>query len=157
DGKQLAAVARQAAKTRDFRHYSTMLYKTDAAGWADDSRNHIYVVDVKDGAARELTSGDDRNDSEPQWSADGKWIAYVSQQNGPELRDTFDNGGIMIVAAAGGSPRVVCQRRAYAGLPRWSPDGKRLAYAASPTPADQPLLWIANVADPAQPVLASDA
>jgi dipeptidyl aminopeptidase/acylaminoacyl peptidase len=38
DGTQLAMVAKQAAKARDFRRYSTVLYKTDGGGWTDESR-----------------------------------------------------------------------------------------------------------------------
>lgn len=157
DGAQLAVVVRQTPKARDFRLYSTPFYKTDASGWSDEGHNHIYIVSVNDGAARQLTKSGDRNDSDPQWSHDGKWIAYVSEQDEAELRDPFSNGSIEIVAAAGGVPRVVCQRLAHASLPRWSPDGARLAYAASPTSADQPLLWIVPVAGPGKPALAGDA
>jgi len=157
DGTKLAVVAKQAGKTHDFRRYSTMLYKTDTGGYADESRGHIYIVDVKDGSARPLTTGDDRNDSDPQWSHDGRQIAYVTEQNGPELRSTFANGGIMVIPAAGGTPRTICAGRAYVGLPRWSPDGSHLAYAASPTESDQPVLWTVSVAESAKPAPATDA
>jgi dipeptidyl aminopeptidase/acylaminoacyl peptidase len=156
DGAMLAVTAKPAAHQHDVRDYTTMLYKQDGAGFIDDARSHIYIVAVADGSARPLTTGDDRNDSEPVWSHDGRSIAYISEQVGPELRNTFDNGGIMIISSDGGAPRAVARRRAYIGRPSFSPDDTRIAFAAAPTPADQQLLFVAAVDGTAEPALAAD-
>lgn len=161
DGTRLAVVSkdRQAGrKPSDVRHYTSMVYKTDEAGWFDvASQNHIWVADVKDGRTQQLTSGTGHDDSDPQWSPDGKSIAYTSEESGTELREAFGSGDIMVVPSSGGQARVICERHAYVSSPRWSPDGSRLAYAAAPNPDEQPLLWVASLAAPDKAQLASDA
>lgn len=161
DGKQLAVVSkdgRPGKKATDVRHYTSMVYKSDQGGWFDAvSRNHIWIVDVRDGHVKQLTSGTNHNDNDPQWSPDGKFIAYTDEEAGDDLREAFGLGDVIIIPASGGEPRTICEHHAYVGSPRWSPDGSRLAYEASPTPDDQPLLWVSNVAAPQKSQLASDA
>lgn len=156
DGSKLAVVAKASAAQHDVRHYTTMLYKQDGSGYMDETRSHIFITAVSDGSSHPLTSGDDRNDSEPVWSHDGRSIAYISEQVGSDLRNTFDNGGIMIAPAAGGTPRAIARRRAYIGRPSWSPDDTKIAFAAAPTPADQQLLFVTAVSGGAGPAMASD-
>ena len=73
DGSQLACVSRigpsdsrpESADRSDVRHYSHISYKFNDTGWFDDRRSHIWIVDVKSGAAKQITSGDDWNDTTP--------------------------------------------------------------------------------------------
>lgn len=52
------------------------------------------------------------------FSADGKWIAYVTVPEGQLWRSRVD-----------GSERLqLTQEGMYAGLPRWSPDGKQIVF-----------------------------
>src|ERR1700749_627329 len=53
------------APSSDVRHYKHTSYKFNDTGWFDDKRSHIWVVDVQTGAARQITSGEDWNDSDP--------------------------------------------------------------------------------------------
>src|SRR5258708_7037849 len=62
----------------DVRHYKNSSYKFNDTGWFDDRRTHLWIVEVKSGSAKQITSGDDWNDSDPQWSPDGTRIAFVS-------------------------------------------------------------------------------
>ena len=156
DGAQLAVVTRLAGKPSDVRHYDSMLYKRDGRGWSTGSRSHIWIVRVKDGDARQLTNGADSDDSDPQWSPNGQWISYLSSRASADLREVSGTDAIFVVPSHGGDPRTICERRMYVGSAAWSPDSKQLAYAAAPTAADQPLLWVAPVADPGKATLASD-
>jgi len=112
-------------------------------------------VDVSNGDARQLTFGKTRNDSDPEWSPDGKWIAYVSQNIGPDLREYNDSSEIFIVSASGGAPHAVTAPLVGLSSPRWSPDSQMLAYAAAPIPSDQPLLFLTSISGAGKPVLAS--
>ncbi|HEV2388256.1 MAG TPA: S9 family peptidase [Candidatus Acidoferrales bacterium] len=159
DGTRLAVEARPglaAGPERDVRDYTSLVYKLDGYGWYEPgSQSHIWLVNVSDGAARQLTFGAARDDSDPEWSPNGEWIAYVSQDVGPALRDFTDSSAICILPAAGGTPRAVLDRHTNVSSPRWSPDSKTLAYAAAPAPSDQPLLTLSSISGAQKPVLAS--
>src|SRR6185295_18251601 len=87
DGTKLAVVSRSgpsdtAKSPSDVRHYRHANYKFNGSGWFDDKRSHLWVVDVASGRANQITSGDDWNDSDPQWSPDSRRIAFVSDRTG---------------------------------------------------------------------------
>jgi dipeptidyl aminopeptidase/acylaminoacyl peptidase len=53
-------------------------------------------------------------------SSDGQWVAYSENRGGDE--------NIYVVPFSGGSPRAVASSPAAEAMPRWSPDGSRLAF-----------------------------
>ncbi len=63
-------------------------------------------------------TGDGKQNIEPAWSPDGKWIAYHS----------VAQHGIWLVPVAGGSPRRLT---AFGSAPAWSPDGSQIAFRSS--------------------------
>ena len=78
------------------------------------------------GWPHQLTISDQRQ-SEPAWSPDGKWIAYISDYDGDEQWDIF------LVSPITGQVINLTGTRDVAEIdPAWSPDGKVLAYASKP-------------------------
>ncbi len=144
DGTRLACVVKTADHTpdSDTKHYQSMAYKFDGRGWADARRNHIFLVDVKSGKTTQLTSDPTHDDNDPQWSPDGKWISYSSTNSSPELTTVLGVGDVFLVPVSGGTPRPLAQGRMYASDPRWSPDGKWIAFAAAPSVDEQAQLWV---------------
>ncbi len=51
-------------------------------GLVDDKRSHLFVVDANAGADKQLTTGEEWNDTDPQWSPDSTRIAFVSDRTG---------------------------------------------------------------------------
>ncbi len=77
----------------------------------------IFTVSLRTGGRVQVTASE-KDVSDPQWSPDGRRIAYV---RGEEIR---------IVDADGGRDVLVSGHPAGVSLPRWSPDGQRIAFVS---------------------------
>lgn len=150
DGKRLACVSRTGpsdsrAENRDrsdVRHYSHISYKFNDTGWYDDRRSHIWIVDMKAGAAKQITSGDDWNDADPQWSPDGARIAFVSNRTGKEYEENR-NTDVWVIAQEGGPLTKISDHDESDNSPRWSPDGKTIAFVGRVREDQHPKIWLA--------------
>ena len=78
--------------------------------------------------------------SEPQISPDGKWIAYSVAT--PDLEANHAVRDIWVVATAGGGEARQLTRGGSDTRPRWSPDGKKLAFISGRAGTPQ-IYWIA--------------
>ncbi|HXB73430.1 MAG TPA: S9 family peptidase [Candidatus Acidoferrales bacterium] len=154
DGKRFVVVSRTgpsdnvapAARKSDVRHYSHISYKFNDTGWFDDKRSHLWVVEAATGAARQITSGEDWNDTDPQWSPDGTRLAFVSDRTGLEF-DDGRNKDVWVIAADGGSSLAKISDHNFDDTqPRWSPDGKVIAFAGQTQRRQFPKLYIASAA-----------
>lgn len=129
DSTRLVCVSRTGRKKSpsDVRHYTRSRYKFNDSGWFDTTRAHLFVIDARTGAARQLTDGDEWNDGDPQWSPDSKSIAFVSDRTGKEF-DLGRNSDVWVIPAAGGSLTRISTSPEPDSSPRWSPSGTELAF-----------------------------
>jgi dipeptidyl aminopeptidase/acylaminoacyl peptidase len=151
DGKRFVAVGRSGpsdqiardARKSDVRHYRHILYKFNDTGWYDDKRSHLWVVELASGQDQQITSGDDWNDTDPQWSPDGARIAFVSDRTGQEYEGS-QNTDVWVIAASGGALTKISDHAFEDDLPRWSPDGKQIVFAGRTTRRQFPKLYVAD-------------
>jgi Tol biopolymer transport system component len=114
----------------------------DTPAWAPAGRQlvvsrcgSLYVVGADGTHARRLTTppppdpsdGGEFTDVEPDWSPDGRWIAFTRSEQ-------FDPGGgeidyLYVIRPDGTGERQVTDG-GFDRSPAWSPDGRRLAYAS---------------------------
>jgi dipeptidyl aminopeptidase/acylaminoacyl peptidase len=75
---------------------------------------------------------------DPQLSPDGKWVAYTVTEY--SLKENRGTTRIWLVAAAGGDARPLTAGPGSDRQPRWSPDGRTLAFVSTRESGAQ--LWV---------------
>jgi Tol biopolymer transport system component len=84
----------------------------------------IWLLSLETGESRQFTAGLAR-DTNPQWSPDGKQIAFLSSRG--------DKPQIYLIPVDGGEARALtAMKQGVSGGPVWSPDGKQIAFTAGP-------------------------
>lgn len=137
DGTRLALVSKvataaaqkpAAADASDLKRYTHSAYKFDGVGYTDHRHPHLFVADLTTGVARQVTSGDERDDETPSWSPDSTRLVFAAARTQDEGEFAQD---VWTVPAAGGSPAKVSDVMFRIASPRWSPDGTRIAYVGA--------------------------
>lgn len=85
------------------------------------ARGDIFTLPAKEGITYNLTNSSEANDHHPQWSPDGKWIAYISDKNGEFniwLRNAFT-----------GEERMLTDVKTYIYNLKWAPDSKSILWS----------------------------
>lgn len=108
DGKQLAFVSN---RTED----------------PDKNENtDIYIMDARPGATMQQLTTWEGSDGDPQWSPDGKWLAYVRSFS-DEKFTMFGDGMLSLISKEGGTPKILsANSNGNVFSPQWSKDGKSI-------------------------------
>jgi dipeptidyl aminopeptidase/acylaminoacyl peptidase len=128
-------------------HVATHLFVRHWTDWKGSKRTHVFVVSADGGAARDLTPGD--WDAPPfslgdptdyAFSPDSRELAYARNTDRFEANST--NADIFVVAVAGGEPkRITGDNKGADRTPRYSPDGRFIAYRSQTTPMFESDRW----------------
>src|SRR5436305_8200280 len=132
--------AEEKAQSKVKAHVATRLLYRHWKFWLDGIRSHVFVISSAGGEARDLTPGD--FDSPPfslggmtdyAFSADSKELAFAS--NHDKVEATSTNGDIWIVSVHGGAAKnITAANHGYDGSPRFSADGRFIAYRSQTIP-----------------------
>ena len=110
--------------------------------WKDGTRSHIFLARVSDGEVRDLTPGDFDSPVfelggpvEYAFSPDSKEFVY--QSNHDPDPESSTNSDLWLISLADSTPHprdLTASNPAYDGSPRFSPDGKYIAYRLQKQP-----------------------
>jgi dipeptidyl aminopeptidase/acylaminoacyl peptidase len=95
-------------------------------------------------AARNITIDDFfqiRDVGQPELSPDGQWVAYTVRTK--MLKEDKNETRIWMVSTRGGEPLPMTAEGVSSGHPRWSPDGKFLAFTSSRN-GGKSQVWLLN-------------
>lgn len=118
--------------------------------WVEGKRQHIFLQPLAGGEPRNLTPGD--RDAVPTsstfsagtdfaFSPDGREIAYTATPVPIREEAWNTNHDVYTIPVAGGTPRQLTTNPAADGYPRYSPDGKYIAYRAQERPGFEGDRW----------------
>lgn len=110
DGKQVAFTVRRPVLSEGKSEYLT----------------HIFLAPVASRETRGLTSGE-KSCEEPQWSSDGRWIAFLSSRGGKR--------NVWRIRPDGGEAEPVTKSETNVTSFKWAPDGSAISFTAMDGPS----------------------
>lgn len=92
------------------------------------STTHLWLVDLAGGDPKRLTFAPNATDAAPQWSPDGKRIAFTSKRGDDEA------AALYVMRIDGGEPEKILELPYSISSPKWMPDGQRIVVATRVIP-----------------------
>ena len=109
------------------RHITRLDYKFDGAGYLPAERWHIWTIAAASGKATQLTEGDKFDETQPQWTPDGRSLIFISNRD-PQPDINWDQTELYRIEASGGEMALIPAREGRKYNHAISPDGNWIAY-----------------------------
>jgi dipeptidyl aminopeptidase/acylaminoacyl peptidase len=124
-------------------HMADSLFYRHWTAWKDGTRTHIFLANAEAGGARDLTPGDFDSPSfqlggplQYDFSPDGSEFVYVSNHDKNPASSTNNDLWLISLKDQKATARnITAANLAYDGSPKYSPDGRLIAYRAQKQPA----------------------
>src|SRR5229473_8157615 len=108
-----------------------VIYEVQKANWEDNAFDrNLWIVDIGAGESHALTSAK-KSSTNPVWSPDGKWIAFLSDRPGQITGTPEGKKQLYVIPADGGEAQQLTKLESDVNDLGWAPDSKRIAFSAS--------------------------
>lgn len=109
---------------------SRVIYEQSRTNWDNNSFDTELWIAHADGSGRHLLTARAGSSVNAVWSADGKWIAFVSDRPAALKDSPGGKRQIYVMPGDGGDAQQVTKMEDGVGGIEWTPDAKRIVFSA---------------------------
>ena len=108
-----------------------VVYEVVKTNWEENAfERNLWIADVASGETHALTTAK-KSSTNPEWSPDGKWIAFLSDRPGQIAGTPEGKKQLYVISADGGEAQQVTKVESDVSDFDWAPDSKRIAFSMS--------------------------
>lgn len=108
-----------------------VVYEVQKTNWEENAfERNLWIGDVAGGETHALTTAK-KSSTNPAWSPDGKWIAFLSDRPGQFAGTAEGKKQLYVISADGGEAQQVTKVENDVSDFEWAPDSKRIAFSMS--------------------------
>jgi len=108
-----------------------VVYEVQKTNWEENAfERNLWIGEIANGEAHALTTAK-KSSTNPEWSPDGKWIAFLSDRPGQIAGTAEGKKQLYVISADGGEAQQVTKLEGDVSDFEWAPDSKRIAFSTS--------------------------
>src|SRR5690349_10824091 len=108
-----------------------VVYEVQKTNWEENAfERNLWIGETASGETHALTTAK-KSSTNPAWSPDGKWIAFLSDRPGQIAGTAEGKKQLYVISADGGEAQQVTKVENDVSDFEWAPDSKRIACAMS--------------------------
>ena len=108
-----------------------VVYEVQKTNWEENAfERNLWIGDVASSETHALTTAK-KSSTNPQWSPDGKWIAFLSDRPGQIAGTAEGKKQLYMISADGGEAQQLTKVENDVNDFEWAPDSKRMAFSMS--------------------------
>src|SRR6266705_1702696 len=106
-----------------------VVYEVQKANWEDNAFDRsLWIADIATGESHALTSAK-KSSTNPAWSPDGKWIAFLSDRPGQITGTPEGKKQLYVISADGGEAQQLTKTENDVNAFDWAPDSKSIVFS----------------------------
>src|SRR5690349_19684900 len=108
-----------------------VVYEVQKTNWEENAfERNLWIGETASGETHALTTAK-KSSTNPAWSPDGKWIAFLSDRPGQIAGTAEGKKQLYVISADGGEAQQVTKVENDVSDFEWAPDSKRIAFSIS--------------------------
>jgi dipeptidyl aminopeptidase/acylaminoacyl peptidase len=106
-----------------------VVYEVQKTNWEENAfERNLWIGEIATGETHALTTAK-KSSTNPEWSPDGKWIAFLSDRPGQIAQTPEGKKQLYVISTDGGEARQLTKVENDVSDFDWAPDSKRIAFS----------------------------